>query len=69
MEQGLYEKVLIIYRKYLDNKKEKENTERYIFQGKSARSMRWFNHDYEWLEESLSTFELDFYKKTLSNEY
>ena len=37
MEQGLYAQAVMIRQKDLDNKKEKENTKKYNFQGKSAR--------------------------------
>ena len=38
-KQGLYSQVVMIRRKDLDNKKEKENTKKYNFQGQSARSI------------------------------
>ena len=43
----------MIHRKDSDNKKEKEKTEKYNLQGKSARSIRWFDLNNEWLEEIL----------------
>ena len=43
--------VFMIHWKYLDNKKEKENTNKYNFQGHSAISKRWFDIYHEWLEE------------------
>ena len=49
MEQGLYEQVVMIRRNNLDNKKEKENTKKYKFQGQSARSKRWLDLDHECL--------------------
>ena len=52
----------MIRQKYLDNKKEKENTKKYNFQGQSARSKFRFDIDREWLEENVSTHELDYYK-------
>ena len=63
MEQGLYAQVVMIFRKESEDKKEKENTKKYNFQGKSARSRRWFDLDYVWLEENFRTREPDFYKK------
>ena len=51
----------MIHRKNSDNKKEKENTKKYNFQGKYARSIRWFDLDYEWLEENFRTREPDLY--------
>ena len=50
----------------MDNKKEEEKTNKYNFQGQSARSIRWFDLDHECLEGNFSTREPDFYKKTLS---
>ena len=44
------EPVVTICRKYLDNKKGRENTKKYHFQGKSAREKGWFDLDYEWLK-------------------
>ena len=39
------------------------NTKKYHFQGKSARSKRWFGIDHECLEEMFCTCEPDFYAK------
>ena len=47
MEQGLYAYVVMICRKKLDNKKERENTKKYNFHGQSTRSRRWFDLDNE----------------------
>ena len=58
-EQGLYAQVVTILRKESENKKEKENTNKYNTQGKSAISRRWFNLDHEWLEENFRTSEPD----------
>ena len=55
MEQGLYAQVVMIRQKDSENKKEKENTKKYNFQGKSAGSRRWFDLDHEWLEENFMT--------------
>ena len=52
-EQGLYAQVIMIHQKDLDNKKGKDKTKKYNFQGQSTRSKRWFDLDHEWLEESL----------------
>ena len=57
MEQGLYAQLVIISRKYYDNKKVKEKTKKYNFQRKSAKSIRWFDLDHEWLEENVRTHE------------
>ena len=40
MNQGLYGKVVMIFQRELDDKKEKEKTKKYNFQGKPARSRR-----------------------------
>ena len=61
-KQGLNAQVFMIRRKDLDHKKEKENTNKYNFQGQSARSILWFDLDHEWLEETFSTSEPDFYE-------
>ena len=62
MEQGLYAQVVMIHRKDSDNKKEKEKTKKYNFQGKYARSILWFDLDHDWFEENLRTREPNFYK-------
>ena len=67
MEQGLYAQVVMIRRKESENKKEKENTKKYNFQGKFARSRRWFYLDHEWLEENFMTRETYFYRKNHQN--
>ena len=51
----------MIFRKDLDNKKEK--TKKYNFQGQYAISVRWFDLDHECLEKDFSTREPYFYKK------
>ena len=48
MEQGLCAKVVMICQKYFENKKEKENTKKYNFQGQSKKSIRWFGLNHEW---------------------
>ena len=63
MEQGLYAQVVMILWKESENKKWKEKTKKYNFQGKSARSRSWFDLDREWLEENPKTREPDFYYK------
>ena len=59
--EDIKEPVVMICRKDLDNKIEKDNTNKYHFQGQSARSMHWFDLDHEWLEEMFCTREPDFY--------
>ena len=43
----------MISRKDLNDKKYNQNTNKYTFQGKSARSNHWFDLDHEWLGENL----------------
>ena len=62
MEQGLYAQVVMIRRNGPENRKEKEKTKKYNFQGKSARSRRWFDLYHEWLKEDFMTREPYFYK-------
>ena len=50
LEQGLYAQVVMIHRRNLDDIKEKDKTEKFNFQGKSARTKNWFNLDHEWLK-------------------
>ena len=38
-----------------DDKKEKGKTNKYNFQGQSARSRRWFDLDHEWLKKIQDT--------------
>ena len=66
IEQGLCSQVRIICRRDSDDKREKENTNKYNFPGKLARSRRWLDIDHEWLKK-FSTHEPDLYKKTVSN--
>ena len=54
MEQGLYAQVVMICQSESDDKKGKEKTKRYNFQGQSARSRCWFNIDNEWFEDNFS---------------
>ena len=41
----------------------KKNEAKFKFQGQSARSQRFFNLDFDWIEVNFSTCEPDFYKK------
>ena len=56
----------MILRKESENRKEREKTKKYNFQGQAARSRRLFDIDHERLEENFRTCESDFYKKTVS---
>ena len=48
-EQGLYTQVFMIRRNDSDDEKERKNTNKYNFQGQSARSMRCFDFDHEYI--------------------
>ena len=37
--------------------------DKFKFQGQSARSQRWFDLDFDWIEEDFGTREPDFYRK------
>ena len=47
------------------DKKEKDNTEVYYFQGQSARTKHCFDLDHEWLKENFMTRKPDFYLKKI----
>ena len=40
-----------------------KNEGKFKFQGQSARSQRWFDIDFDWIEVNFITREPDFYKK------
>ena len=64
-EQVLYAQVVKLYRKdlkFIATNKNK-NEAKFKFQGQSARSQRWFDLDFDWIEVNFSTRETDFYKK------
>ena len=61
LENGLCSQVVMIRRRYLDDKKEKEKTKIYNFHGQPARARRWFDIDHECLKENFRTREPDFY--------
>ena len=48
-ESGLYTQVVMIRRRELDDKQEKEKTKKYNFQVQSARTKHFFDLDHEWL--------------------
>ena len=58
-----------IRQKDSDNKKEKESTKKYNFQGNSTRSILWFDLDHECSKESFSTRETDLYIYFLQKTY
>ena len=64
-EQELYAKVIMLSRKYskfIATDKNK-NEAKFKFQGQSARSQRWFDLDFDWIEVNFSTRQTDLYKK------
>ena len=65
MEQGLYAKGVIFHRKDLNITEENKdkNDDKFKFQGQVARSQRWFDLDFDCIQENFSTHEPDFYKK------
>ena len=65
MEQSLYSQVIRIRRKYLKfvATDKNKNEAKFKFRGQSARSQRWFDLDFDWVEVNFSTSEPDFYKK------
>ena len=65
MENGVYAQVFMICRRESYDKKEKEKTKKYNFQGQSERSGRLFNLDNDWLKESFMTREPYFYRKCI----
>ena len=69
MEQGLYAQVIMLRRKDLKfvAKDKIKNEAKFKFQGQSARSQRWFDIDFVYIEVNLSTHEPDLYKKTFQS--
>ena len=64
MKQGLYAQVVKLRRKDLKFVATDwdKNEAKFEFQGQSARSQRWFDLDFDWIEVNFSTREPDFYK-------
>ena len=44
-----------------------KNEAKFKFQGKSARSQRWFDIDFDWNEVNFSTREPDLYRETFQS--
>ena len=70
IEQVLYAQVVMLRQKdmKITEEDENKNEEKFKFQGQSARSQRWFNIDFDWIEENLSAREPDLHlgsKETL----
>ena len=57
--------MIVLRRKYLKffATDKNKNGAKFKFQGQSARSQRWFDLDFDWIEVNFSTRETDFYKK------
>ena len=55
-EQGLYAQVVMLRRKDLKTTEanKNKNEAKFKFQGQSARSQRWFDLDFDWIEEILA---------------
>ena len=47
----------------------KKIEDKFKFQGQSARSQRWFDIDFDWIEVNFSNCEPDFYKKLFQSHY
>ena len=65
MEQVLVAQVVMICQRYLKITKSNEdrNEDKFNFQGQSARSKCCFDLDFDWIEETFSTYEPNFYRK------
>ena len=64
-EQGLYAQFVKLRRedfKFFATDKNR-NEAKFKFQGKSARSQRWFDLELDWIEVNFSTCDPGFYKK------
>ena len=55
VEQGLSAQMFTIRQRESDEKKGKEKTNKYNFQGQSARSRRWSDLHHDWLKENFMT--------------
>ena len=64
-EQELYAQVVMIPRNYLNIDKaiKNKNEVTFKFKGGSAKSQRWFDPDFDYIEETFSTREPDLYRK------
>ena len=66
-EQGLYAQIVKLCQKYLKfiTESKNKNETKFKFQGHCAISQRWFDLEFDWIEENFSTHEPDFYRKPL----
>ena len=62
-EQGLYSQVVMLRWKDLifNDANKNKNEAKFNFQVQSARSQRWFDLDFDWIEVNFSTHEPDLY--------
>ena len=65
----MYVQVVMIRRRELDDKKEKDKTKIYNFQGKSAGKKHWFGPDHEWLKKHLWLVNQISIKKLYQNKF
>ena len=63
MEQGLYAQSVELHQKALKSISENKNKyeAKFKFQGQLARSQRWFDIGFDWIEVNFSTHEPDLY--------
>ena len=63
-EQGLYAQVVKLCKKYFKfiASNNNKNEDKFKFQGQYARSQRWFDLDFDWIEINFITCEPDLYK-------
>ena len=52
LENGLYAQVVMIHRRGLYDKNDKDQTKKYNSQGQPARKKHWFDLDNDWLREN-----------------
>ena len=69
LKNWLYAQVVMIRRRELDYKNQKYKTEIYNFQGQSAKTKHWFDHDHECLKENFKTREPDFCKELYQTKF
>ena len=67
MEQRLYAQVVMILQKDLKTTEanKNKNEAKFKFQGRSAISQRWFDLNFDKIDEMYSTCEPDFYTKKI----
>ena len=70
-KQGLYAQMIMIRIKDLKITEENKNKndDKFKLQGQPERSQSWFDLDFDWIEEKISTHEPDLYRKIYQNNY